>query len=219
MKKICLVNFRKMLKTVKKRYFFNFSLDSKKIEDEKLNNLNLTKEKLNSYQIKKVKNLLSNVQKLSQLELIYVLKKLKRQEEDYPFIKIERELENFLNKENIEESKLEKLEIKNCLENEEIKNMLNFNFGGSGGGTGESKEIEQEEVEEQTSFDVSVSSIDAKKKLKIIKEIKAFLGIGLKDAKDLVEKPPFKIKEGAGKEESEELKIKFEKIGCIVEIK
>ena len=218
MKKIFLGNFKKMTKIIKKQSSFNFFLEQTKIEEIQKNNLKLAKEKLKSFQVKKVDNLLFNLQKLSDLEIFYVLKKLLKKKEEIPIIKIDKNLETYLNQNNIEELKLEKKELKNCLENEKIKNLLNFNFGGNSNST-EVQEVEKEVVEEQTIFDVSVTSIDAKLKLKIIKEIKSFMGIGLKDAKDLVEKPPFPLKEGIKKEESEELKAKFEKIGCVVEIK
>ena len=68
-------------------------------------------------------------------------------------------------------------------------------------------------------FDVELTSFDTAKKLSIIKEIKNTLGIGLKDAKEMVEKAPFVFKEKADKESSEELKEKFEKLGAVITLK
>ena len=73
-------------------------------------------------------------------------------------------------------------------------------------------------VEEQTEFDVVMTSFGAEK-IKVIKEVRAITGLGLADAKALVEGIPAKIKEGVAKEEAEELKKKLEEVGATVEIK
>jgi len=75
-----------------------------------------------------------------------------------------------------------------------------------------------EEVEEQTEFDVVMTSF-GEKKINVIKEVRGLTGLGLKEAKDLVEDVPAKIKEGVGKDEAEEVKAKLEEAGAVVELK
>ena len=75
-----------------------------------------------------------------------------------------------------------------------------------------------EEVEEQTEFDVVLTSF-GEKKIGVIKEVRAATGLGLKEAKDLVEGVPSKVKEGISKEDAEALKAKLEDAGATVEIK
>ena len=57
------------------------------------------------------------------------------------------------------------------------------------------------------------------KKIEVIKEVRAITGLGLKEAKDLVEGAPKPVKEGAGKEEAEKIKAALEKVGAKVELK
>ncbi len=71
---------------------------------------------------------------------------------------------------------------------------------------------------EKTEFDVILASI-GDKKIQVIKEVRAITGLGLKDAKDLVEAAPKAIKEGIKKEEAEEIKSKIEAAGGTVEFK
>jgi len=73
-------------------------------------------------------------------------------------------------------------------------------------------------AEEQTEFDVILAAI-GEKKINVIKEVRAITGLGLKEAKDLVESAPKAIKEGATKAEAEELKKKLEEVGATVELK
>ena len=73
-------------------------------------------------------------------------------------------------------------------------------------------------VEEQTEFDVILASF-GDKKINVIKEIRAITGLGLKEAKELVESAPKPVKEGVSKEEGEELKEKLEGAGATVELK
>ena len=73
-------------------------------------------------------------------------------------------------------------------------------------------------VEEQTEFDVVMTSFGAEK-IKVIKEVRAITGLGLADAKALVEGVPAKIKEAVSKDEGEELKKKLEAVGATVELK
>lgn len=73
-------------------------------------------------------------------------------------------------------------------------------------------------VEEQTEFEVVLTGF-GDKKIGVIKEIRAITGLGLKEAKDLVEGVPSKVKEGVSKEDAEEVKKKLEAAGASVEIK
>ncbi len=73
-------------------------------------------------------------------------------------------------------------------------------------------------AEEKTEFDVILASA-GDKKINVIKEVRAITGLGLKEAKALVEEAPKPVKEGASKDEAEELKKKLEEAGATVEIK
>ena len=73
-------------------------------------------------------------------------------------------------------------------------------------------------AEEKTEFDVILASAGAKK-LDVIKVVRELTGLGLKDAKDLVEGAPKAVKEGASKEEAEALKKQLEEAGASVELK
>ncbi len=73
-------------------------------------------------------------------------------------------------------------------------------------------------VEEQTEFDVILTG-DGGKKINVIKEVRAITGLGLTEAKALVEGAPKPVKEGIGKAEAEELKKKLEEAGATVELK
>jgi large subunit ribosomal protein L7/L12 len=73
-------------------------------------------------------------------------------------------------------------------------------------------------VEEQTEFTVILAAI-GEKKIEVIKEVRAATGLGLKEAKDLVEAAPKPVKEGIGKEEADKIKAALEKAGAKVELK
>ena len=73
-------------------------------------------------------------------------------------------------------------------------------------------------AEEKTEFDVILAAA-GDKKINVIKEVRAITGLGLKEAKDLVEGAPKPVKEGASKDEAEELKKKLEEAGATVELK
>ena len=73
-------------------------------------------------------------------------------------------------------------------------------------------------AEEQTEFDVILASF-GDKKINVIKEIRTITGLGLKEAKDLVESAPKEIKEGIAKEEAEKIKEQLEGAGATVDIK
>jgi large subunit ribosomal protein L7/L12 len=73
-------------------------------------------------------------------------------------------------------------------------------------------------AEEQTEFTVLLAAI-GDKKIEVIKEVRAITGLGLKEAKDLVEAAPKAVKEGVGKDEAEKLKKTLEAVGAKVELK
>jgi large subunit ribosomal protein L7/L12 len=73
-------------------------------------------------------------------------------------------------------------------------------------------------VEEKTEFTVVLASA-GDKKIEVIKEVRALTGLGLKEAKDLVEGAPKNVKEGVTKEEAEKVKAQLEKAGAKVELK
>ena len=73
-------------------------------------------------------------------------------------------------------------------------------------------------VEEKTEFDVVMTSFGANK-VSVIKAVRAITGLGLKEAKEMVEGAPTTVKEGASKEESEEIKKQLEEAGASVELK
>ena len=73
-------------------------------------------------------------------------------------------------------------------------------------------------AEEQTEFDVILKAA-GEKKINVIKEVRAITGLGLKEAKDLVEGAPKPVKEGASKDEAQEIKKKLEEVGAEVELK
>ena len=81
--------------------------------------------------------------------------------------------------------------------------------GGAAGG---------EAAEEKSSYDVVLTEA-GDQKIKVIKVVRDATGLGLKEAKDLVDGAPKTVKEGASKEEAEELKAKFTEVGATVELK
>ena len=73
-------------------------------------------------------------------------------------------------------------------------------------------------VEEQTEFSVILAGV-GEKKIQVIKEVRAITGLGLKEAKDLVDGAPKPVKEGVSKAEAEEIKKKLVDVGATVELK
>jgi large subunit ribosomal protein L7/L12 len=121
----------------------------------------------------------------------------------------------------------------NMLEVKELMDKIATHFGldphaiamglSSGGGGGnmakDSKQEEEEEVKvEKTTFDVKLLGFDAKNKIKVIKEVRAISGLGLKEAKELVESAPTVIKKDVKKEDADELQKKLQEIGATVEV-
>jgi large subunit ribosomal protein L7/L12 len=84
--------------------------------------------------------------------------------------------------------------------------------GGGGGGGGE------EAVAVKTDFDIELQSAGGSK-LKVVKEVKTLLGLGLKEAKELVDSAPAVIKTGVPKDEAESIKAALEEAGATVELK
>ena len=81
-----------------------------------------------------------------------------------------------------------------------------------GGGAAEAEE-------EKTEFDVVLEEVPSDKKIAILKVVRSLTGLGLKEAKDMVESAPKSIKEGVGKDEAEEVKKKLEDAGAKVSVK
>lgn len=73
-------------------------------------------------------------------------------------------------------------------------------------------------AEEKTAFDVVLTAA-GDKKIQVIKEVRGITGLGLKEAKDLVDGAPKSVKEGVSKEEAEEMKAKLEAAGATIELK
>jgi large subunit ribosomal protein L7/L12 len=114
---------------------------------------------------------------------------------------------------------VEGIETMSVLDLHELVKLLEKKFGVSaaavavaGTATGAAEE------EEKTSFDVELTSM-GEQKIQVIKAVKAALGLGLKEAKDLVESAPAMLKEGMKKEEAEELKKAIEEAGGAVALK
>ena len=114
---------------------------------------------------------------------------------------------------------LELVELKNALEEEwgvtaaaPVAVAAAPGAGAAGGGDGAAA------AEEQTSFDVVLTAA-GDKKIQAIKVVRAITGLGLKEAKDLVDGAPSPVKEGIPREEAEEIKGQLEEAGATVEIK
>ena len=119
---------------------------------------------------------------------------------------------------------LDKLKSLTLLEASELVKQIEDAFGVSAaapvgqvviGGTA----APAEEVEVQTEFSVILEEVPADKKIAILKEVRAITGLGLKEAKDLVEAAPKAVKEAIAKEAAEELKKQLEAVGAKISIK
>lgn len=117
---------------------------------------------------------------------------------------------------------VEELSALTVMEAAELSKLLEDKWGVSAaapvavaavaGGAGEAA------AEEKDSFDVVLTSA-GDKKINVIKEVRAITGLGLKEAKEMVESAPAPVKEGAAKDEAEEIKKKLEEAGASVELK
>lgn len=122
---------------------------------------------------------------------------------------------------------LEKLKGLSLLEAAELVKQIEETFGVSAaapvggmvmaapGAPGAAAEPE----EEKTEFDVVLEEVPADKKIAVLKVVRAITGLGLKEAKDMVESTPKPIKEGTGKDDAEEIKKKLEEAGAKVSVK
>ena len=120
---------------------------------------------------------------------------------------------------------LEKLKSLSLLEASELVSQIEETFGvsaaasagvvmaapGAGGGG--------EAAEEQTEFDVILEEVPKDKKIAILKVVRTITGLGLKEAKEMVESTPKALKEGVPKEDAEETKTKLEEAGAKVTVK
>ena len=102
---------------------------------------------------------------------------------------------------------IEEIKALSVLELSELVHALEDTFG-----------VSAAAVEEKTEFDVVMTDFGAEK-IKVIKEIRGITGLGLADAKALVEGIPAKIKEGISKEDAEAIKAQLEAVGAKVELK
>ena len=111
-------------------------------------------------------------------------------------------------------------EIKNLtvLELSELVHALEETFGVSAAAAAAPAAAAAAVVEEKTEFDVIMTDFGAEK-IKVIKEVRAITGLGLAEAKALVEGVPAKIKEGITKDEAEAIKAQIEAAGAKVELK
>jgi large subunit ribosomal protein L7/L12 len=119
---------------------------------------------------------------------------------------------------------VEDLSALSVLEAAELSKMLEEKWGVSAAApvavaaVGGAAAAPEEEAEEKTEFDVILAAA-GDKKINVIKEVRAITGLGLKEAKDLVEGAPKPVKEGVSKEEAGKLKEQLEGAGATVEVK
>ena len=119
---------------------------------------------------------------------------------------------------------VEDLSALSVLEAAELSKMLEEKWGVSAAApvavaaAGGAAAVAEEEVEEKTEFDVILAAA-GDKKINVIKEVRAITGLGLKEAKDLVEGAPKPVKEAVSKEEAAKLKEQLEGAGATVEVK
>jgi len=86
------------------------------------------------------------------------------------------------------------------------------------GGPAAVEKADQAEEAEKTEFDVVLTAV-GDKKIQVIKVVRSVTNLGLKEAKDLVEAAPTKVKEGISKEDAENIKAQLEEVGAAVEVK
>ncbi|KAG3096573.1 hypothetical protein PI124_g15669 [Phytophthora idaei] len=113
----------------------------------------------------------------------------------------------------------------NMVEIAELSHAIQTKFGiaesafqvGMGGGAGAAPAAE-EAKEEKTAFDVKLASFDAKSKIKVIKVVRVITGLGLKEAKELVEGAPSTLKKDVKKEDADALIEQLKAVGAVVEL-
>ncbi len=117
---------------------------------------------------------------------------------------------------------IEAIEKMTVMELVELKKALEDKFGVTAAApmamAAAAPAAEADEVEEKTDFDVVLTSF-GDKKIQVIKEIRAITGLGLKEAKELVDGAPNTVKEAVLKEEADKIKAQLEEVGATVELK
>ena len=113
---------------------------------------------------------------------------------------------------------VESVKTMTVLELKELVDTICDTFGVSAVAAAAGPAVVAEVVEEKTEFDVVMTAFGAEK-IKVIKEVRGITGLGLAEAKGLVEGVPAKIKEGVSKEDAEAIKAQREAVGATVEIK
>ena len=120
---------------------------------------------------------------------------------------------------------IEELKTLTLLEASELVGKIEETFGVdasaavAGGGIAIAAPVTQEEVEEKTEFDLILEEVPADKKIAILKIVRTLTGLGLKEAKQLVESAPKQIQEGIAKEAGEDAKKQLEAAGAKVSLK
>ena len=114
---------------------------------------------------------------------------------------------------------IEEIKGLTVLELSELVHALEEEFGVSAAAMAAPAAAAAAPVEEKTEFDVILAGFDAAAKIKVIKVVREVTGLGLAEAKAVVEGTPKALKEGVSKDEAEDLKKKLEEAGAKVEIK
>ena len=119
---------------------------------------------------------------------------------------------------------IEELKTLTLLEASELVTQIEETFGvdastAAGGAVVMAAAGPAEEVEEKTEFDISLDEVPADKKIAILKIVRGITGLGLKEAKELVESAPKVIQEGAAKDAAEDAKKQIEAVGGKVSLK
>jgi len=119
---------------------------------------------------------------------------------------------------------IEDLKTLTLLEASELVTAIEETFGvdasvAAGGAVVMAASIPTEEIEEKTEFDISLDEVPADKKIAILKVVRGITGLGLKEAKELVESAPKVIQEGIAKETAEDAKKQIEEAGGKVSLK
>ena len=119
---------------------------------------------------------------------------------------------------------VEELKTLTLLEASELVSQIEETFGvdasaAVGGAVVVAAAGAAEEVEEKTEFNVMLDEVPKDKKIAVLKVVRALTGLGLKEAKDLVEAAPKEVKAGVAKKDADEMKAKLEAAGAKVELK
>ena len=119
---------------------------------------------------------------------------------------------------------VEELKTLTLLEASELVAQIEETFGvdasaAAGGGVVMAAAAPAEEVEEKTEFDLMLDEVPADKKIAVLKVVRSLTGLGLKEAKDIVESVPKTLQEGISKDDAENAKKQLEEAGASVELK